>query len=38
MTPKGKTTATRELRKLVDIGLLTEPTAKGRGAKYELKS
>jgi len=34
----GKTTATEELRKLVDIGLLTEPTAKGRGAKYELKN
>jgi len=34
----GKTTATEELRKLVEIGLLTEPTAKGRGAKYKLKN
>ncbi len=33
----GKTTATEELHKLVEMGLLTEPTAKGRGAKYELK-
>ncbi|MEA1927764.1 MAG: ATP-binding protein [Candidatus Auribacterota bacterium] len=34
----GKTTATEELRKLVKIGLLTEPTVKGRGAKYKLKN
>jgi len=34
----GKTTTTEELRKLVEIGLLTEPTAKGRGAKYKLKN
>ena len=32
-----KTTATEELRKLVEMKLLTEPTSKGRGAKYELK-
>ncbi len=34
----GKTTATEELRQLVEIGLLIEPTAKGRGAKYGLKN
>ena len=34
----GKTTATEELRKLVEMRLLTEPTSKGRGAKYELKN
>jgi ATP-dependent DNA helicase RecG len=34
----GKTPATEDLQKLVEIGLLTEPTAKGRGAKYELKN
>ncbi len=34
----GKTISTKELRKLVEVGLLTEPTAKGRGARYELKS
>ena len=34
----GKTTATEELHKLVEIGLLTEPTVKGRGAKYKLKN
>jgi ATP-dependent DNA helicase RecG len=34
----GKTTATEELRTLVEIGLLTGPSAKGRGAKYELKN
>jgi len=34
----GKTTATEDLQKLVKMGLLTEPTAKGRGAKYELKN
>jgi ATP-dependent DNA helicase RecG len=34
----GKTTATEDLRKLVKIGLLTEPITKGRGAKYELKN
>jgi Fic family protein len=34
----GKTTATEDLHKLVKMGLLAEPTAKGRGAKYELKN
>ena len=34
----GKTIATEELHKLVEKGVLTEPTAKGRGAKYELKN
>ena len=34
----GKTTATEDLQKLVKMGLLTEPTAKGRGAKYKLKN
>jgi len=33
----GKTTATNELSELVKMGLLAEPTAKGRGAKYKLK-
>jgi ATP-dependent DNA helicase RecG len=32
----GKTTATEELSKLVELGVLTAPTAKGRGAKYTL--
>jgi len=34
----GKTTATEDLQKLVEMGLLTKPTAKGRGAKYALKN
>ena len=34
----GKTIATEELRKLVEMKLLTEPTSKGRGVKYELKN
>ncbi len=34
----GKTTATEELRILVQKGVLSAPTAKGRGAKYELKN
>ncbi len=34
----GKTTATEELRLLVKKGVLSEPPAKGRGAKYELKN
>ena len=34
----GKTTATEDLQKLVKMGILAEPTAKGRGAKYELKN
>jgi ATP-dependent DNA helicase RecG len=32
----GKTTATEELSQLVDLKILTSPTAKGRGAKYKL--
>ncbi|MCH6198619.1 hypothetical protein MMU07_03440 [Aquiflexum sp. LQ15W] len=32
----GKTTATEELSKLIELGVLTAPTAKGRGAKYTL--
>ena len=31
MTPKRKNTATRELCKLDDTGLVTEPTSKGWG-------
>ncbi|EON77724.1 hypothetical protein ADIS_1643 [Lunatimonas lonarensis] len=31
-----KTTATEELSKLVELGIFTAPTAKGRGAKYTL--
>ena len=34
----GKTTATEDLQKLVEIGIFTEPTTRGRGAKYELKN
>lgn len=32
----GKTTATEELSRLVELGVFTAPTAKGRGAKYTL--
>lgn len=32
----GKTTATEELAQLVEYGVFTPPTAKGRGAKYTL--
>lgn len=32
----GKTTATEELSKLVELGVFTAPIAKGRGAKYTL--
>ena len=32
----GKTTATNELRQLVDLKILTPPVTKGRGAKYKL--
>ena len=34
----GKTTATEDLRKLVEKGLLNGPTTKGRGAEYTLKN
>ena len=33
----GKTTATEDLQKLVEMEIFTEPAIKGRGSKYQLK-